>query len=59
MRPRRMFSRVHILETVRVQLTNGSLTEKTFNLETDIAVLEGALRDHPEVRLIVIDPLSA
>jgi len=52
-------SRVHILEAVCVQLTNGSLTEKTFNLETDIAALAGALREHPEVRLIVIDPLSA
>jgi putative DNA primase/helicase len=52
-------SRVHVLEAVRVQLTNGSLTERTFNLETDIAALEGALQEHPEVRLIVIDPLSA
>jgi putative DNA primase/helicase len=52
-------SRVHVLEAVRVQHANGSLTEKTFNLETDIAVLEGALREHPDVRLIVIDPLSA
>ena len=52
-------SRVHILEAVRVQLTDGSLTEKPFNLETDSAVLEGALREHPDVRLIVIDPISA
>jgi putative DNA primase/helicase len=52
-------SRVHVLEAVRVQHASGSLTEKTFNLETDIAVLEGALREHPDVRLIVIDPLSA
>lgn len=52
-------SRVHILESVRVTLTNGSLAEKPFNLETDIAALEGALREHPDVRLIVIDPISA
>jgi len=52
-------SRVHILEAVRVQLTNGSLTERTFNLETDIATLEGALREYSEVRFIVIDPISA
>ena len=51
-------SRVHILEAVRVQLTDGSLTEKAFNLETDIALLEGVLREHPDVRLIVIDPLT-
>jgi putative DNA primase/helicase len=52
-------SRVHILEAVRVALANGSLAEKPFNLETDIAALEGALREHPDVRLIVIDPISA
>jgi putative DNA primase/helicase len=52
-------SRAHILEAVHVQLTDGSLTEKPFNLETDIAVLEGALHEHPDVRLIVIDPISA
>jgi hypothetical protein len=51
--------RVHILEAVRVQLPSGSLTEKSFNLETDSAALEGALRGHPDVRLIVIDPISA
>jgi putative DNA primase/helicase len=44
---------------VRVTLTNGSLAEKPFNLETDIAVLDGVLREHPDVRLIVIDPISA
>jgi len=52
-------SRVHILEAVRVALTDGSLTEKPFNLETDSACLEGALRERPDVRLIVIDPISA
>jgi hypothetical protein len=52
-------SRVHTLEAVRVQLTDGSLTEKAFNLETDCAALEVALRKHPDVRLIVIDPISA
>jgi putative DNA primase/helicase len=52
-------SRVHILEAVRVQLGDGSLTEKTFNIETDIAHLEQALRKHPDVRLVVIDPVSS
>ena len=52
-------SRVHILEAVRVALTDGSLTEKPFNLETDCAALEGALSKYPDVRLIVIDPISA
>jgi hypothetical protein len=52
-------SRVHSLEAVRVQLKDGSITEKTFNLETDCAALERALSEHPDVRLIVIDPISA
>jgi hypothetical protein len=52
-------SRVHTIDAVRVQLTDGSLTEKAFNLETDCAALEVALREHPDVRLIVIDPISA
>jgi putative DNA primase/helicase len=52
-------SRVHILEAVRVTLGDGTQTEKAFNLETDLAALEAALRQHPGVRLIVIDPISA
>jgi hypothetical protein len=52
-------SRVHSLEAVRVQRTDGSITEKTFNLETDCAALERELSEHPDVRLIVIDPISA
>ena len=50
---------MHTLEAVRVQLTDGSLAEKPFNLETDVAALEGAIREHPGIRLIVIDPISA
>jgi len=52
-------SRVYTLEAVRVQLTDGSFAEKAFNLETDVAALEGVLREHPDVLLIVIDPISA
>lgn len=52
-------SRVHTLDAVRVQLTDGNTTEKAFSLETDIAHLEAALERHPNIRLVVIDPLSA
>jgi hypothetical protein len=52
-------SRIHIIEAVRVQLADGSLAEKSFNLETDVTALEGVLRKYPYVRLIVIDPISA
>ena len=50
---------VHVLEAVRVPRSDGSLLEKNFNLETDIAALEDALNRLPDVRLIVIDPISA
>jgi RecA-family ATPase len=52
-------SRVHVLDAVRVTLADGVLSEKCFSLETDIAALESALLQNPDVRLIVIDPLSA
>jgi hypothetical protein len=52
-------SRVHVLEAVRIRLGDGELAEKSFNLETDLAVLEETLRKYPGVRLIVIDPISA
>lgn len=50
---------MHILEAVRVTLADGAQTEKAFNLETDLTALETALRRHPDVRLVVIDPISA
>ena len=52
-------SRVHILEAVRVQHTDGSTAEKAFSLETDIVQLESAFERVPDIRLVVIDPLSA
>ena len=52
-------SRVHILEAVRVTLGDGTQTEKAFNLETDLAALEAALRRDSSIRLVVIDPISA
>jgi RecA-family ATPase len=52
-------SRVHNLDAVRITLTDGSLAEKPFSLETDCANLEDAFRHNPDVRLVVIDPVSA
>lgn len=43
---------------MRVTLSDGSSKEKQFSLETDIAHLEIKLTELPDVRLIVIDPLS-
>jgi len=51
--------RVHILEGMHVTLTDGSITERAFNLETGIPALEDALNRVGGVRLVVIDPISA
>ena len=52
-------ARVHWLEAVRVVQRAGKQGERTFSLEVDIAALYDAIKQHPDVRLIVIDPLSA
>lgn len=52
-------SRVHWLEAVRVVQRDGNEGERTFSLEVDIAALYDAIKQHPEVELIVIDPISA
>jgi hypothetical protein len=52
-------SRVHTLEGVRVVQNNGSASERPFQLEMGIAALEETLLRMPDVRLIVIDPISA
>lgn len=51
--------RVYVLDAVRVSRPDGSTAEKTFSLESDIGHLESALARLPDVRLIVVDPLSA
>jgi putative DNA primase/helicase len=52
-------SRVHVVEAVRAALTDGSVQERPFDLVAGIAALEEALTRIPNVRLIVIDPISA
>jgi hypothetical protein len=52
-------SRAYLLKAVRVILSDGLPSEKSFSLETDVTQLEDALRQRPDVRLIVIDPISA
>jgi bifunctional DNA primase/polymerase-like protein/AAA domain-containing protein/primase-like protein len=52
-------SRIHILEAIRVPLADGAVTERVFNLEADMGALEDTLERIPDVRLVVIDPLSA
>jgi len=52
-------SRVHWLEAVRVVQRDGKHGERTFSLESDINALYDAIKQHPDVRMIVIDPISA
>lgn len=51
-------TRIHAIATVR-RVDRGHEHEGTFSLETDLPLLEDALRSRPDVRLIVIDPISA
>lgn len=52
-------SRIHLIEAVKVRLQDGTLSEKSFSLESDIDALESALAALPQPRLVVIDPISA
>jgi len=52
-------SRVHWLEAVRVMLRDGKHAERGFSLDSDIDALYDAIKQTPDVRLIVIDPISA
>ena len=52
-------SRVHWLEAVRVVQRDGKQGERGFSLESDIDALDDAIMQEPDVRLIVIDPISA
>lgn len=51
-------SRVHAIESVECTGKDGEITERGFNLSTDIPVLEAVLESNRDVRLIVIDPVS-
>jgi hypothetical protein len=53
-------SRVVILDAVReVDPEREEATERGFNLATDIPVLEDAIRRTGDVRLVIVDPVSA
>ena len=52
-------SRVHLLSAVRIVQKDGAEGERGFSLESDIEALEDAIKQHPDTRMIVIDPISA
>jgi hypothetical protein len=52
-------SRVHLLRAVRVVQQDGKQMERGFSLECDVNALDDAIKQTPDSRLIVIDPISA
>ena len=52
-------SRIHILEGMCITLSDSSTVERAFDLETGIPALEDALTRISDVRLVIIDPISA
>jgi hypothetical protein len=52
-------AKIIAIEGVQVCGANGKPTKMYFSLEHHLPKLERALRDWPDVRLIVIDPISA
>ncbi len=52
-------SRCFVLEAVRVKNKHGDPTQRTFNLREDVARLEQEIIRRGDVRLVIIDPISA
>ncbi|MDB4786861.1 AAA family ATPase [Planctomycetaceae bacterium] len=53
-------TKIELLQAVSVQWdANEPGREKSVSLKTDLKVIEGLLKDRPDCRLIIIDPLSA
>ena len=52
-------TRIHILEAVRRPKPNGDTSLDIFNLQDDITVLQDEITKLEDVRLIIIDPISA
>ena len=52
-------TRIHILEAVRRQKQDGNTSLEQFNLQDDITALQDAIAKLADVRLVIIDPISA
>jgi hypothetical protein len=51
--------RVHVLKVVREVERDGTLTTRGMSLRRDLDVLDDLLAKKPDIRLVVIDPISA
>src|SRR5215470_12736167 len=52
-------SRIHRISSVKVTLPDGTLDKTMFSLERDLEKLDDALDKCPNVRMLVVDPVSA
>ncbi|HKN13407.1 MAG TPA: AAA family ATPase [Candidatus Binatus sp.] len=50
---------ISVVDCVSAPSRDGALVERGFNLNTDLPMLEDNLKDRPDVRLVVIDPVSS
>ncbi len=52
-------SKVHLVEAVAVKDGKGlTVGERETQLDTDIQMIETMLKEHPQIRLVIVDPLS-
>jgi putative DNA primase/helicase len=49
-------SKIHYVNCTRERI--GGESEHGFSIDTDLPALQGALKAHPDVRLVIIDPLA-
>lgn len=52
-------NRIHHLSMIKTNLYNGASSSRMFSLKRDRIELEKHIEEHPETKLIIIDPISA
>jgi len=52
--------KVYFLESIReIDKQSGEVIKRSFSLKRDVAAIEQVLEQHPQTKLIIIDPISA
>jgi putative DNA primase/helicase len=51
--------RIQIVSAVKEQLSQGAAIERSFSLQVDLPLLEKAIQNLGDVRLIIIDPITS
>jgi len=53
-------NKVYILESIKeIDKHSGEVIKRSFSLKCDVAAIEQVLEQHPQTKLIIIDPISA